>query len=849
MFLYPGDSSSRGSGVFLPRRESAVLGVIKMEFQDGDRIILESYWGALMRELLADLRYGCRLLLKNPGVTAVAVLALALGIGANTAIFSAVNAVLLRPLPFPQPDRLVSIRLDHDQRNIHNAFGPYPDIADWRQQSRSFEYLAAYAPASVNLTTRDEPERASLWMVNADFFPMLGVRMALGRGFLPEEDRPGAVRMAILSHGLWQRRFGSDPGLAGKTMLLDGDPCTVVGVLPAGFKLEAGTVDLYTPVAASSARSGHDRWMYGVYGRLKPGVSIEKAQAELDTITRRLEQQYPRPLTGWRPRVWGMRQFMVRDVELSLVVLLAAVALVLLIACANVANLLLARVSARQKEMAVRAAMGAGRWRVVRQLLTESILLALAGAFFGLLLAYWGVAALPALGTERFPMLQQARLDLPALGFTLLISLLTGLLFGIAPALAVSRTRVYETLKEGGRSSTESRAGSRLRGLLVVSEVALALPLMIGASLMIRSLLNLQDVNPGFNPAGVLTASINLPAPKYSKPERQIAFYRQLQERLEAMPGVTAVGMASVLPLSGTNQGTSLLIQGRPVSSPSDAPILWFRIVNTRYFQAMQIPLRKGRVFTEQDAAGAPRVLIVNETMARRYWPNDDPIGKQVGNGAPNGWMPVVGVVGDVRHMSLAQEPDAEIYFPFGQSPQPALSLALRTSSDPLRFAPALRRAVLELDREQPVSRVAAMEQTLADSLAAKRFSTVLLGIFAVVALVLAAIGIYGVISFSVTRRTHEIGIRMALGARAADVLRMVVIEGTRLALIGVSIGLAAAFALTRLIGALLYGVKATDPLVFCAISLLLIAVAALASYLPARRAARVDPMVALRYE
>jgi putative ABC transport system permease protein len=802
-----------------------------------------------MREILADLRYGCRLLFKNPGVTAVAVLALALGIGANTAIFSAVNAVLLRPLPFPQPDRLVSIRVDHDQRNIHNAFGPYPDIADWRQQSRSFEYLAAYAPTSVNLTTRDQPERASLWKVNAEFFPMLGVKMLLGRGFLPEEDRPGAARVAILSHSLWQRRFGSDPGLVGKTVFLDGDPYTVAGILPAGFKLEAGTVDLYTPVAATSVRSGRDRWMYGVYARLKPGVSIEKAQAELDTITRRLEQQYPRQLTGWHARVWGMRQFMVRDVELSLVVLLAAVALVLLIACANVANLLLARASARQKEMAVRAAMGAGRWRVVRQLLTESVLLALLGAVFGLLLAYWGVAALPALGTQSFPMLHESRLDLPVLGFTLLISLATGLMFGIAPALAVSRTGVYETLKEEGRSSTESRARHRLRDLLVVSEVALALLLMIGASLMMRSLLNLQDVNPGFNPVGVLTASVNLPAAKYSKPEQQIAFYRQLQERLEAMPGVTAAGMASVLPLGGSNSGMSLLIQGRPVSSPSDVPILWFRIVNPGYFQAMQIPLRKGRRFTEQDTAGAPRVVIVNETMARRYWPGDDPIGKQVGSGAPNGWLAVVGVVGDVRHTSLAQAPDAEIYFPFGQSPQPAMNLALRSFSDPLRFAPALRQAVLELDREQPVSRVASMEQTLAGSLAAKRFSTVLLGIFAAVALVLAAIGIYGVISFSVTRRTHEIGIRMALGAQRADVLRMVVLEGTLLALIGVSIGLAAAFALTRLVGSLLYGVKATDPLVFSAISLLLIAVAALASYLPARRAARVDPMVALRYE
>jgi len=586
-----------------------------------------------------------------------------------------------------------------------------------------------------------------------------------------------------------------------------------------------------------------------VYARLKPGVPIGQAQAELDTITRRLEQQYPRQLTGWRARVWGMREFMVRDVRLSLLVLLAAVALVLLIACANVANLLLALAGARQKEIAIRAALGAHRWRVVRQLLTESVLLALLGAVFGVLLAYWGVAALPALGTERFPMLKQSRVDLPVLGFTLLISLLTGLLFGIAPALAASRTNVHETLKEGGGRSSDSRGRNRLRGLLVVSEVALALLLMIGACLMIRSFLKLQDVNPGFNPAGVLTAAVNLPASKYSKPEQQTAFYRQLQERLEAMPGVTAAGMASVLPLSGSNQGMGLLIQGRPVSGPSDVPILWFRIVNTKYFQAMQIPLRKGRLFTEQDAPGAPRVLIVNETMARRYWPNEDPIGKRVGNGAPDGWMPVVGVVGDVRHMSLAQEPDAEIFLALAQSPQPSMSLALRTSSDPLRFAPALRQAVMELDRDQPVSRVASMEQALYESVSTNRFSTMLLGIFAALALVLAAIGIYGVISFSVTRRRHEIGIRMALGARGADVLRMIVLQGTLLALSGVAIGLAAALALTRVIASLLYGVKATDPWVFAGVSLLLTAVAALASFFPARRAAQLNPTEALRYE
>lgn len=802
-----------------------------------------------MSELWNDIRYSCRLLLKYRAVTVVAVLALALGIGANTAIFSVVNAVLLRPLPFRAPGRLVTIRIDVPQRNIRSAFGPYPEVSDWRRESRSFESMSAFSLASVNLATRDESERVSILKVNAGMFPMLGVRMALGRAFLPEEDRPGAARVAVLSNSLWRRRFGSDGGLVGRMVILDGNPYTVVGVLPPGFQMESPDVDLYTPIAMSTARGRGDRWSFGAWARLKPGVSIEAAQAELDTLNRRLQQQYPRPLKGWRAHVWGLHAFLVRDVELSLLVLLAAVALVLLIACANVANLLLARTGARQKEIAIRTALGARRARVVRQLLTESVLLALAGGVLGVALAYCGVAGLVALGAEQFPMLRQARLDLPVLAFTMLVSLLTGLLFGIAPALAVSRADVHGTLKEGGRASTESRGRNRLRGLLVVSEVALALLLMIGASLMMRSLLNLQDVNPGFRAAGVLTASINLPASRYANPGQREAFYRQLEERLEAAPGVSAAGISSVLPMGGVNQGGSWLVEGHPVTNPADVPLLYFRIVNPRYFQALQIPLKRGRTFTVQDNQGAPRVVIVNETLARRYWPNQDPIGKHIGDGRPEGWMPVVGVVGDVRHMSLAQEPEPELYLPLAQNPEPGMRLAVRTPADPLRFAPVLRRTVMELDRDQPLSRVGSMEQAVSDAVATQRFSALLLGVFAAVALVLAAIGIYGVISFAVTCRTHEIGVRVALGARRADVLRAVVGQGTVLALIGVAIGLAAAFSLTRLLGSLLYGVKATDPLVFAGVSLLLTAVAALASYIPARRAASVDPMVALRYE
>ena len=802
-----------------------------------------------MNTLIQDIRMAWRLLLKNPSISAVLILTLGLGIGANTAIFSVINAVLLRPLPFPDPERLVTIRLDLEPRDIHNTFCAYPDISDWRQQSRSFDSMSAYSPGSVNLATRGEPERVTRWKVNASFFPMFGVKMALGRSFLPEEDQPGASPVAILSDSLWQRNFGADKSVLGREVIIDGELHTVVGILPPGFKVEEEGVDLYTPIALSSTRTGKEEWMFGTYAKLKAGVSIEQAQKELDGIYQRLEQEVRREVKGFRAHIWGLHEFMVHEERLSLLVLLAAVALVLLIACSNVAILLLARAGVRQQEIAIRTALGASRIRLLRQLLTENTLLAFLGGAFGLLLAYWGMAALSGTRIEGLSLLKHARLDLRVLGFTMLTSLLTGLLFGLAPALVVSRANVQETLKEGGRSSTGSVGRNRLRGFLVISEVALALLLMIGASLMIRSLLNLQGVNPGFNPANVITASISLPPSKYSKPEQQIAFYQELEERLQAMPGFTVTGLVSLLPLSGNNTAWGLLIEGRPVSGPTDVPILWVRKVNPKYFRAMQIPLRKGRFFAEQDNQRAPRVLIVNETMARRYWPSQDPIGKRVGTGAPEGWMAVVGVVGDIRHKSLAQEPDAEIFLPFAQNPQLAMHLVVRTSSDPLRLAPVLRRTVMGLDREQPVTHIASMEEAWFNSMATNRLSAILLGIFAAVALLLAIIGIYGVISYSVMHRCHEIGIRMAMGAKTSDVLRMVVGQGTLLAAIGILSGLAAALAATRVLSSLLFAVKATDPLVFLGVSMLFGVIAALASYLPARRAARVDPVVVLRYE
>ena len=802
-----------------------------------------------MNSLIQDIRLAWRLLFKNPSVSAVLILALGLGIGANTAIFSVVNAVLLRPLPFPEPERLVTIRHDLESRDIHGAFGAYSDISEWRRESRSFESVSAFSPGSVNLVTQGEPERVTRWKVNAGFFPMFGVKMAVGRDFLFEEDQPGARRVVILSHGLWLRNFGADIGVVGKDVVIEGVLHTVVGILPRGFKVEDETVDLYIPIALNSVRDRNEEWMFGAYARLKSGVSIERAQKELDTIYQRLEKETQREIKGFRAHIWGMHDFMVHEKRLSLLVLLAAVALVLLIACSNVAILLLARAGARQQEIAIRTALGASRIRLLRQLLAESLLLAMLGGTFGLLLAHWGIAVLTRAEMEGLSFLKQAHLDLQVLGFTMLTSLLTGSLFGLAPALVVSRANVNETLKEGGRSSTGGVGRNRLRGFLVIAEVALALLLMIGASLMIRSLLNLQGVKPGFNPANLITAAISLPTSRYSKPEQQIAFYQELEEKLQTTPGVTAGGLVSLLPLSGNNTGWGLLIEGRPVSGPSDVPVLWVRMVTPKYFQAMQIPLRKGRFFAEQDNQRAPRVLIVNETMARRYWPGQDPIGKRVGTGAPEGWMPVVGVVGDVRHKSLAQEPDAEVFLPFAQNPQPAMHLVARTSSDPLRLAPVLRHTVMEMDREQPVTHIASMEQAWFNSMATNRLSAILLGIFATVALLLAIVGIYGVISYSVMHRSHEIGIRMAMGAQNSDVLRMVVGQGTLLAAIGIVSGVVAALAATRVLSSLLFAVKATDPLVFLGMSLLFAAIAILASYVPARRAAQVDPVVVLRHE
>ncbi len=777
---------------------------------------------------------------RNPGMTAVAVLALALGIGANTAMFSVVNTVLLRPLPFKDPDRLLWLWPTNPSRSFPFAFTDYSIFSEWRK-CQSLESISAYSPGSANLTTGGDPDRIALMRVNSPFFSMLGVRPFLGRDFLPEEDVRGARRVAILDYKLWQRRFGSDPKAINRQMQLDGEPYTIVGVLPAGFEFTGRETDLFVPIARSTSRT-EEHLSVGAYARLKPGATAKRVEAEIDAVYRALEKEAPHALKGWTVRAWRVRDFMVRDVRLSLLVLLGAVALVLLIACANVANLLLARAGSRQRELAMRTALGAGRGRLIRQLLTESTLLGLLGGGVGLLLAWWGVKLLPLVGPERFPFLKEASIDIRVLGFTLAATLLTGLLFGAAPALSASRARVYETLKEGGAGTGESLGRNRFRSALVVAEVALALLLMIGASLMMRSLLRLQETRPGFNPEGLLTASISLPMSKYPEPAQRAAFYNRMLDRIEVIPGVKAASMTSSLPLSGHNQGVGLVIEGAPPPRPGEVPILYTRSVDRRYFQAMQVPLKRGRFFTEQDS-GAVRVAVINETMAKRYWPDKDPVGKRFGNGRD--WITVVGVAGDLRHMSLAQTPDPEYFEPYPQNPRPEMVLTVRTGADPMRLAPALRAAVREVDSDQPVSRLGSMSERVSESTASRRFSVALLAIFAALALALAAVGIYGVISFSVTRRTREIGIRMAMGARTGDVVRMVVGQAVLLAAIGVALGIAGGLALTRVIGSLLYNVSATDPATFVAVSLVLIGVAALASYIPARRAARIDPTVA----
>jgi predicted permease len=811
---------------------------------------LETFW--------QDLRYGARMLRKQPGFSLIAVLTLALGIGANTAIFSVVNAVLVKPLLYPHSDLVVQIWQTNPRANRWGEWISYPAFVDYRRQNRVFEDIGAYRTWLWNITGGDHPEVLRGARVTSNLFSVLSVQPMLGRSFLPEEEQPGRNQVVILSYGFWQRRFGSDPALVGKTVTIDGLNHTVVGVMPPGFDL---------PYNVSSAVFASDAWIppgddpeledrgspnYRVLARLKPGITIQQAQANIEAIALGLAEQYPenREMSA---TVVGLQQNLVKEARPTLLLLLGAVGFVLLIACANVANLQLTRTTARQKEAAIRLALGASRLQLIRQLLTESMLLALLGGAAGLLLAIWGVEFLVRLGPD-IPRLQDTSIDPRVISFTLVLSLATGVIFGMAPAFQGSRIDLNETLKESGIRAQAGSGRGRTRSLLVITEMALALMLLISAGLFIQSFMRLQKVDPGFNPHGVLTAYIMLPSSKYTEPRRQAAFFKEVINRIEALPGVEAVGGASSMPFTGTNDAGYFRIEGIPERRAGD-PLIEAEQpkITPGYIRAMEIPVLMGRSFNWADNENSPQVAVVSEALVQLYWPNEDPIGKRLSiNNDSDGkpvWRQIVGVVKDVKHDGLAKQPRPVIFSPLLQYPVPYTILAIRTHTDPSSLSPAIRRAVTAVDSEQPIFRINTMERFISDSVSDSRFQTQLLTVFAAVALALAAVGIYGVVGYSVNQRTHEIGIRLALGARQRDVLKMVVKQGMELATTGVVIGLAGAFALTRLMKDFLFGVNASDPLTFGVIALILTLIALLACYFPARRATKVDPLVALRYE
>ncbi|HJP93181.1 MAG TPA: ABC transporter permease [Pyrinomonadaceae bacterium] len=800
-----------------------------------------------------DIRYAVRSLLKRPGFTLIAVVTLALGIGANTAIFSAINALLLKPLPFPELDRVVAIWDKMPSRGVVHNEVAMANYLDWQQQNKSFEQLAIYRWWSANLTGIDTPERVQGFLVSPNFLDAIGIKPIMGRNFYPEENQPGKNAVAILTYGLWQRRFGGDPNIVNKTITINSIARTVVGVMPERFSFPTGG-EVYAPLVMTpelmKSRGNH---AYYVIGRLKPGTTIQSAQAEIANITARLEQQYPETNTGWGATVYPIVADTVREYDTALWVMMGAVGFVLLIACANVANLMLARASGRQREIALRAALGASRWRIVRQLLTESVIVALIGGALGILVGFWSIDALrvsnPADVATFAPGWYQLGINFTVLAFTLGISLLSGIVFGLAPALQVSKPNLNNALKEGSRQTSGS--SHWLRSGLVVVEVAISLVLLVGAGLLARSFVSLLRTNPGFNPDHILTMNIVLSGAKYKEEAQSAAFFNDLVQRVKAQPGVESAALVNYLPLSGSNSSDAYLIEGMPKPAPGEENEGRYRVCTPDYFRTMQIPIIEGRGFTEQDKAGAPPVVIVNEMLARKHWPGESAIGKRIRfYGPPEraAWMEIVGVVKDVKHLlNLPVTP--EYYLPHAQDSWDAMVLVARTSVEPSSLAGVLRQQVWSIDKDQPVFDVKTMQEVRSESVALYSFSSVMLAIFAGVALLLASIGIYGVMAFAVTQRTQEIGIRMALGARAADVLKLVVKHGMKLALLGTVLGLVVSWAVTRFIDKLLVGVQPTDLLTFSVVSAFLLAAAFIACYVPARRATKVDPLKALRYE
>ncbi len=822
------------------------------------REVSREMWGLRSLETLwQDLRYGVRMLVKNPGFTLVAVLTLALGIGANTTIFSVVNAVLLRPLQYPNAERIVAVQ-ELNEKSSRVQVTP-ANFLDWRAQNTVFEHLAAIFTRTANLIVGDESERIDLAMTSADFFQVFGVQPQLGRFFLPEEERAGHDPVAVISYGLWQRRFGGDPALIGKSIMLDGQAYTVIGIAPAGFQYPDKTeawIPPFQQVPTISAQMNIERargfGFLSAVGLLKPHVSVKQAHDEMTLITARLRQQYPDTNNKRFNRVVSLQTHLVGESSAALLLLLGAVALVLLIACANVANLLLARAASRHKEIAVRLALGATRLRLVRQLLVESVLLALLGGAVGLLLGWWGVDLMRGLLPVDFPRAQSIGVDLRVLGFALFVSVGTGVVFGLAPALQSTNPDVNESLKESARGTAGGARHNRLRSLLIVSEVALSLMLLIGAGLLFRSFLRLQAVELGFRPQRVLTFRLTPSGANFRQDPQYSAFYSQVAERIETLPGVDAVGVINTLPLV-KGPTTAFRVEGRPLLTPDKWPGVNYRSVNPDYFRAINVPILKGRALDAHDNETAPLAVLVNQSLVRRDFAGEDPVGKRINLGGTRDgqpiWFEIVGVVADVRSLELSTEPTPEIYTSYLQDPFAGMSFVVRSAVEPASLVPAVREAARQVDKAQPVAEVREMEQIVSEAAAQPRFNALLLSLFAGVALLLAAAGIYGVMSYSVTQRTHEIGLRMALGAQRWDVLRMVFGQGMKLVGLGMALGLIGAFVVTRLLGSLLYGVGTTDPMTFGGVAVLLALVALTACYIPAQRAMKIDPMIALRYE
>jgi putative ABC transport system permease protein len=811
--------------------------------------------------MINELRFAFRILIKNPAFTLIAIVTLALGIGATTAVFTLVNALLIRPLPYQKPQQLVLLFQHFKDQHLDNIPVSPPEFVDYQAQVHSFDKIAAFNNTTYNLAEAGAPERVAGAVVSADLFPLLGVNPIRGRTFGAHECKAGRNDVLVISERLWQRKFNRDASILGRKILADGKSFTIVGVMPASFEfplplfnLNGGQfgerADVWQPLAFTDAemKARYSR-SYGVIARLTSGIAPKHAQAEIETVVAGMRKKFPDryPQTdSFGATIYPLKEQVVGSMKPLLLILLGAGALVLLIACANLTTMLLARASAREREMAIRVAVGANRFRLLRQGLSESLLLAICGGVAGVLLAIWGIAAVKSIGAQTIPRLTEVSIDWVVLGVTLAVAIGTGLIFGIVPALASGKPDLTESLKEGGRSSTTGRHRNRLRNSLVVAEVALALVLLTGAGLLIKSFIRLQKVNPGFTPKNVLTMEMSLPVLKYPSKKSVVSFFDEIERRVLNLPGVTHAGFTVILPMSGVNSDSSFDIEGRLEDDAHPGPDEEIRIVSPDYFRTLETPLVKGRFFSAADTADAPHVVIINQALAKRYWPNEEAVGKRIKVGGDKNWSSVVGIVADIRHRGLDTAALPEYYVPLAQAPYGTMILALRSTQDPRSLTSAIRREVRAVDAAQPIAHVRTLEQVIAESVAPRHLSVLLLGIFAAVALVLASIGIYGVMSFLVVQRTHEIGVRMALGAQRRDVLRLVILHAFKLVCAGTIIGLLVAFFSTSTLRSVLYQVSTFDLSTFTFVIFALALVAFLASYVPARRATRADPMIAL---